>query len=76
MFRSSEKPLWQRFTRIFMGQVCVFSTTKIQLANLKAVTVNVENALKILRAAGENAFVIGHVADAQAGEHQVDLQGL
>lgn len=35
-----------------------------------------DNALTILRAAGENAFVIGHVADAQAGEHQVDLQGL
>lgn len=35
-----------------------------------------DKALAILRASGENAFVIGHVADAQAGEHQVDLQGL
>ena len=49
MFRSRQKPLWQRLTRIFIGQVFVFSTTKIQLANLKTVTVNAENALKILR---------------------------
>ncbi len=35
-----------------------------------------DNALNILRAAGENAFVIGQIADAHPGEHQVDLQGL
>jgi hypothetical protein len=49
MFRSRQKPLWQRFAQIFMGQVCVFSTTQIQLANLKTFTVNAEKALKILR---------------------------
>jgi phosphoribosylformylglycinamidine cyclo-ligase len=35
-----------------------------------------DNALAILKAAGENAFIIGHIADAKADEHQVDLQGL
>jgi hypothetical protein len=48
MFRSRQKPLWQGLTRIHMGQVCVFSPTQIQLANLKTVTVNVEKGLKIL----------------------------
>lgn len=35
-----------------------------------------DNALSILRAAGENAFVIGSVAKATGEEHQVELQGL
>jgi phosphoribosylformylglycinamidine cyclo-ligase len=35
-----------------------------------------ENALSILRAAGENAFVIGAIAKATGDEHQVELQGL
>ncbi len=32
--------------------------------------------LSILRAAGENAFVIGSIAKATGDEHQVELQGL
>jgi phosphoribosylformylglycinamidine cyclo-ligase len=35
-----------------------------------------DNALNILRAAGENAFVIGTIANASGDEHQVELQGL
>ena len=35
-----------------------------------------DNALSILRAAGENAFVIGHIAKAVGDEHRVELQGL
>lgn len=35
-----------------------------------------DNALSILRAAGENAFVIGHIAKAIGDEHRVELQGL
>ncbi len=35
-----------------------------------------DNALNILRAAGENAFVIGHIAKAVGDEHRVELQGL
>ncbi|PUA26949.1 MAG: phosphoribosylformylglycinamidine cyclo-ligase [Cellvibrio sp. 79] len=35
-----------------------------------------DNALSILRAAGENAFVIGHIAKAAGDEHRVELQGL
>lgn len=35
-----------------------------------------DNALSILRAAGENAFVIGSIAKAAGDEHQVELQGL
>ncbi|MEN0036801.1 MAG: phosphoribosylformylglycinamidine cyclo-ligase [Cellvibrio sp.] len=35
-----------------------------------------DNALNILRAAGENAFVIGSIAKATGEEHQVELQGL
>lgn len=35
-----------------------------------------DNALKLLRAAGEDAFVIGHIAKAHADEPQVELQGL
>jgi phosphoribosylformylglycinamidine cyclo-ligase len=35
-----------------------------------------DNALNILRNAGENAFVIGHIATANADEHQVELQGI
>ncbi|HEX7762592.1 MAG TPA: AIR synthase-related protein, partial [Cellvibrio sp.] len=35
-----------------------------------------DNALTILRNAGENAFVIGHIATANGDEHQVELQGL
>lgn len=35
-----------------------------------------DNALKILSAAGENAFVIGSIAKASADEHQVELLGL
>ncbi len=35
-----------------------------------------DNALNILRAAGENAFVIGHIAKAVDDEHRVELQGL
>jgi phosphoribosylformylglycinamidine cyclo-ligase len=35
-----------------------------------------DNALSILRAAGENAFVIGSIAKATGDEHQVELQGL
>jgi len=35
-----------------------------------------ENALEILKAAGETPFVIGHIAAAQAGEAQVEMQGL
>ena len=35
-----------------------------------------ETALDTLHAAGENAFVIGRIAHAEAGEEQVDLQGL
>jgi len=35
-----------------------------------------DNALNILRAAGENAFVIGHIAKATGDEHRVELQGL
>ena len=35
-----------------------------------------DNALSILRAAGENAFVIGSIANATGDEHQVELQGL
>ncbi len=33
-------------------------------------------ALNILRTAGENAFVIGHIAKAVGDEHRVELQGL
>lgn len=35
-----------------------------------------DNALNILRAAGENAFVIGQIAKASGDEHRVELQGL
>jgi phosphoribosylformylglycinamidine cyclo-ligase len=35
-----------------------------------------DNALTILRASGENAFVIGSIAKATGDEHQVELQGL
>lgn len=35
-----------------------------------------DNALAILTAAGETPFVIGHIAAAQAGEAQVEMQGL
>lgn len=35
-----------------------------------------DNALNILRAAGENAFVIGSIAKSTGDEHQVELQGL
>jgi phosphoribosylformylglycinamidine cyclo-ligase len=35
-----------------------------------------DNALGILRAVGENAFVIGSIAKATGDEHQVELQGL
>lgn len=35
-----------------------------------------DNALAILRNAGENAFVIGQIATATTDEHQVELQGL
>lgn len=35
-----------------------------------------DSALNILRAAGENAFVIGHIAKATGDEHRVELQGL
>ncbi|HSC68718.1 MAG TPA: phosphoribosylformylglycinamidine cyclo-ligase [Cellvibrio sp.] len=35
-----------------------------------------DNALNILRAAGENAFVIGAIAKATGDEPQVELQGL
>nr|ACY24806.1 PurM phosphoribosylformylglycinamidine cyclo-ligase [uncultured organism] len=35
-----------------------------------------DKALSILRAAGENAFVIGSIAKATGDEHQVELQGL
>jgi phosphoribosylformylglycinamidine cyclo-ligase len=35
-----------------------------------------DNALNILRNAGENAFVIGYIATANADEHQVELQGI
>ena len=35
-----------------------------------------DNALRILQAAGENAFVIGSIAKATGDEHQVELQGL
>ena len=35
-----------------------------------------DNALSILRAVGENAFVIGSIAKATGDEHQVELQGL
>ncbi|WP_323814396.1 phosphoribosylformylglycinamidine cyclo-ligase [Cellvibrio sp. NN19] len=35
-----------------------------------------DNALNILRTAGENAFVIGSIAKASGDEHQVELQGL
>ena len=35
-----------------------------------------DNALKILADAGETAFVVGHIAQAQAGEARVELQGL
>jgi phosphoribosylformylglycinamidine cyclo-ligase len=35
-----------------------------------------DNALSILRAAGENAFVIGSIAKSTGDEHQVELQGI
>ncbi|HTF83600.1 MAG TPA: phosphoribosylformylglycinamidine cyclo-ligase [Cellvibrio sp.] len=35
-----------------------------------------DNALKVLAAAGETPFVVGHIAKAQADEAQVELQGL
>jgi phosphoribosylformylglycinamidine cyclo-ligase len=35
-----------------------------------------DNALTILRAAGETAFVIGSIAKSTGDEHQVELQGL
>lgn len=35
-----------------------------------------ENALAILKAAGETPFVIGHIAAAKAGEAQVEMRGL
>jgi phosphoribosylformylglycinamidine cyclo-ligase len=35
-----------------------------------------DNALNILRASGETAFVIGSIAKATGNEHQVELQGL
>lgn len=35
-----------------------------------------DNALRILADAGESVFVIGHVAKAVGGEHQVELQGI
>lgn len=35
-----------------------------------------DNALAILKAAGETAFVVGHIAQAVGDEAQVDLQGL
>jgi len=35
-----------------------------------------DNALAILKDAGETPFVIGHIAKAAAGEAQVELQGL
>ncbi len=34
-----------------------------------------ENALNILRAEGEEAFVVGHIENATAGEEQVELKG-
>jgi phosphoribosylformylglycinamidine cyclo-ligase len=36
----------------------------------------VENALNVLRAAGEQPWVIGQIADAAEGAPQVDLQNL
>ena len=35
-----------------------------------------DNALSILRAAGENAFIVGHIAKATGDEPRVELQGL
>jgi phosphoribosylformylglycinamidine cyclo-ligase len=35
-----------------------------------------DQAIAILKAAGEQVFVIGHIAKANADEHQVELQGL
>lgn len=35
-----------------------------------------DEAIAILKDAGETAFVIGHIATATADEHQVELQGL
>jgi phosphoribosylformylglycinamidine cyclo-ligase len=35
-----------------------------------------DNAIAILKAAGETPFVVGHIAKAVGGEAQVDLQGL
>lgn len=35
-----------------------------------------QSALATLQAAGQDAFVLGHIATAQAGEDQVELQGL
>src|SRR5690554_1588954 len=35
-----------------------------------------QSALAILQAAGQDAFVLGHIATAQADEDQVELQGL
>lgn len=34
-----------------------------------------ENALRILKEEGEDAFVVGHIATAAEGEEQVELQG-
>jgi len=35
-----------------------------------------DQALQLLQALGEQAFVIGHITKADAGEHQVELAGL
>lgn len=35
-----------------------------------------DNALALLKDAGEDAFVVGHIANASGDEEQVDLQGL
>ncbi len=35
-----------------------------------------QSALATLQAAGQEAFILGHIATAQAGEDQVELQGL
>ena len=35
-----------------------------------------QSALATLQAAGQEAFILGHIATAQAGEGQVELQGL
>lgn len=35
-----------------------------------------DQAMAMLAAAGEDVFVIGHIAKANPGEHQVELQGL